>query len=71
MSRDGRVIYIRYWSPAALSISLEEFEDFHHLNEKESMKIIKNAKLLPRQSDGREEIPFEIRFSNMVLNRTR
>ena len=46
-----------------------EFEDFHHLNEKESKKITENTKLTPKQSNGGDDIPFEIRFSNMVLNK--
>ena len=54
-----------------VSEKMLEHQDFFHLNEKESSKILRKTNLHPRNDDGPDEIPFDIRFSNMVLNKTK
>ena len=46
-----------------------EHEDFYHLNKKESEKIVRKTKLGPRKEHGEDDIPFDVRFLNLVLNR--
>ena len=44
-----------------------QYENFHHLNEKESEKVLENTKLSRDKGGGGDQL--EIRFSNMVLNK--
>ena len=46
-----------------------QYESYHHLNENESKIVLEQTKLAPNKRDGPDETPFEIRFSNMVLNK--
>ena len=54
---------------AGVSTKMLEHEDFYHLNEEQSLKILQNTQLNPQGGDGPEDVPFNIRFSNMVLNK--
>ena len=46
-----------------------EYEDFQHLNENDSKKILENTKLTSKKRGGDNDLDFDIRFSNMVLNK--
>ena len=52
---------------AGVSQKMLQYENFHHLNEKESEKVLKNTKLSWNKDDGGDQL--EVRFSNMVLNK--
>ena len=54
---------------AGVSQKMLEHEDFHHLNEKDGIDILKKTKLAPKMNDGGDDIPFDVCFSNLVLNR--
>ena len=49
------------------SSKMFQYENFHHLNEKESKKVLGNTKLLRAKGDCGDQL--EISFSNMVLNK--
>ena len=53
-----------------VSEKMLEHKDFFHLNEKESTKILHKSNLTLKNKDGPDKIPFDIRFSNLVLNKT-
>ena len=43
-----------------VSQKMLEHEDFYHLNEKESEKIVRKTKLGPRKERGEDDIPFDV-----------
>ena len=52
-----------------VSRKMLEYEDFQHLNENDSKKILENTKLTSNRREGDNDLDFDIRFSNMVLNK--
>ena len=52
---------------AGVSQKMLQYENFHHLNEEETEKVLKNTKLAKDKDNGDNQL--EIRFSNMVLNK--
>ena len=54
---------------AGVSQKMLEHEDFHHLNENDGIEILKKTRLAPKMKDGVDNIPFDVCFSNLVLNK--